>query len=272
MQGYEILGYSAKHRYTALFGITSLSDTNVHNIRNMLGFEMHLFKKEHFAGGQAQSHWKIMADVILQQCDAVVQLMAAEPTGATWLKLKEEYIQKRNAGWLTYESEISSEAGRIFGFYQEAIVTGNTRNVFSINEMSLALKSNLKHVLIVRRVYLGLYFTLSQKNVYLQEINPPALLGDGEKGDTNLKHHSIDAYAMLRKDWWDDIETGISSVQLTDEWDKYEQRHKNFRNALCIDISVLPRKGLLPEEKAWMLRNGIDNSFLFNYWTDEFND
>jgi len=268
MQGYEILNYAAKNRYAALFGITSLSDTNVHNIRNMLGFEMYLFKKEHFTGNNAQTQWKIMADLISQQCDAVAQLIASEPSGTAWLKVKEEYISRRNAGWSAYEAEISAEADSLFGFYKEAIARENTRNVFSINEMGLNLKNNLKNILIVRRVYLGLYFMLNQRNEYLQTIRPVGLLGDGSKTDTSQKHHAIDAYSIIRKDWWDDIEADSPSVSIEEEWEKYEQRQKNFRNALSIDISSLPKKGLLPEEKDWMLRNEIDDSFLFNYWTD----
>lgn len=264
LQGYEVLAYAAQNRYTALFGITSLSDTNVHSIRNMLSFEVHLFKKEHF--GNAPAQWQIMADVLLQKCDTVVQLLASEPSGAAWAKLKGGYIAKRNADWPIFEAEISHEAYRVFNFYKAAIEKDDARNVFGISEMSLILKGNLKNILVVRRVFMGIYFLLSRQNIYLQEIHPPSLLGDG---DTGQRHHAVDAYSILRKDWWDDIEAGTESVRLSEEWDKYDQRIKNFRNTLCIDISELPRKGVLPEEKAWMHQNGIDFSFLFNYWADE---
>lgn len=269
IQGYEILDYAAKNRYAALFGITSLADSNVHSIRNMLGFEMHLFKKEHFVGTAADIRWKVMTDIILQKCDDVARLLASEPSGLAWQKLKEEYIARRNTGWLSFENEVSREADSVFLFYKEAIEADNSRNVFSINEMGLSLKNNLKNILIIRRIYLGLYFMLSERNHYLQSIYPVSLLGDGEKTDTGLKHHATDAYSIIRKDWWDDIEAGISSTSVSDEWERYEQRQKNFRNTLCIDISVLPKKGLLPEEKTWMLKNKVEYSFLFNYWTDD---
>lgn len=267
-QGYEVLEYAAKSRYAALFGITSLSDTNVHSIRNILGFELHLFKKEHFIGSGAEQQWEVMGDIILQKCDAVLQLVAAEPSGANWLKFRDEYITARSTGWQAYEAEIGTEADKLFRFYIDAIEKGDSRNVFSINEMAFILKNNLRNVLIIRRVFLGIYFVLNQKNLFLQEIRPVSLLGCGEKVDTNQRHHGINAYSIMRKDWWDDIESGTSSIHIGEEWEKFEQRIKNFRNALCIDIGELPQKGLLPEEKSWMLRNRVDYSFLFNYWHD----
>lgn len=267
-QGYEILEFAAKNKFTALFGITSLSDTNVHSIRNLLGFEIHLFKKEHFVGSNANALWKIMADTILQKCDAVCQLIASEPSGSGWLKLKNEYLLNRNNNWLSFESAISQEAHKIFSFYRDAIENDNVRNVFSINEMGISLKNNLKNILIIRRVFLGLYAYLNKYNEYLQEIRPIKLLGTGEKVDTNLRHHGIDTYSIIRKDWWDDIYAGIDSTAVEDEWDKMEQRIKNFRNVLCIDISELPHRGLLPEEKSWMKENNIDFSFLYKYWLD----
>src|SRR5690606_1561793 len=105
------------------------------------------------------------------------------------------------------------------------------------------------------RVYLGIYFTLAKQNLLLQSIRPASLLGDAGNIRTELKHHSIDAYSILRKDWWDDVEAGEISAGTEELWDKYEQRIKNFRSALCIDITELPGKGLLPEEKAWMRDN-----------------
>lgn len=268
-QGYEVLACASQNHYTALFGITSLSDTNVHSIRNILGFDVHLFKKEQFIGSNATVQWHLMADVIGQKCDSVVQLIASEPSGANWQKLKSEYILKRNADWLIFETEIGTEAQRIFSFYKDAIEKQDARNVFSIAEIGLVLKGNLKNVLVVRRVFMGIYFLLNRKNIYLQEIRPVSLLGEGEKVDTGLRHHGIDAYSILRKDWWDDTHAGASSIQLQEEWEKFDQRIKNFRNVLCIDISELPRKGMLPEERAWMNQNDIDFSFLFNYWEDE---
>ncbi len=268
-QGYEVLAYAAQNHYIGLFGITSLSDSNVNTIRNMLGFDVHLFKKEHFIVSTATVQWHLMADVIMQKCDGISQLIASEPTGANWLKLKSEYILKRNTDWLVFETEIGTEAQRIFSFYKDAMEKQDARNVFSITEMGLVLKGNLKNVLVVRRVFIGIYFLLNKENTYLQEIRPVSLMGNGEKVDTSLRHHGIDAYSILRKDWWDDIHAGAPSVQLQEEWEKFDQRIKNFRNAICIDISELPRKGILPEEKAWLNQNRIDFSFLFNYWEDE---
>jgi CheY-like chemotaxis protein len=267
-QGYEVLAYAAKQRYIALFGITSLSDTNVHSIRNMLGFEIHLFKKEHFVGNDASNQWQMMADLVLQKCDSITQYIASEPSGNAWQKIKSEYIDKRNTVWGYFENEVSQESKKLFKFYKKAIEEEDTRNVFSISEMGLSLKANLKNILIIRRVFFGIYAYLNQHNEFLQEIRPVSLLGTGDKVDTGQRHHGIDAYSILRKDWWDDISSTLGSVAIEEEWNKFEQRIKNFRNVLSIEISELPHRGLLPEEKAWFQANHIDFTFLYKYWTD----
>lgn len=264
-QGYEVLEYAAQKRMMALFSLTSLADRNVHNIRNMLGLDIHLFKKSHLQGfGNTQ--WELMADTINQKCDEIVELIASQPTGRRWKKFREEYIQKRNSGWQNFEHGISTEAERIITYYKEANAGEETRNVYSIGEMGFSLKNDLKNTLIVRRVFLGLYFILAKSNRYLQDIIPPSLLGDGDVFETELKHHSIDVHSLLRKDWWDDRSAGVDSVHIEEEWGKLEQRVKNLRSALCIELSTLPGKGLLPEEKSWLSRQDIDYSFLFNYW------
>lgn len=266
LQGYEVLEYAAKNHMIALFSLTSLSDRNVNNIRNMLGLDIHLFKKSHLLGA-GDGQWDMMADTIKQKCDEVLELISSQPTGSKWSNFKEEYIKKRNSDWETFQNDIASEASRIYDYYyEEAVMNENSRNVYGIGEMGLSLKNDLMNTLITRRVYLGLYFTLTKENKYLQAIRPSKLLGEGDNFDTELKHHSIDTYSLLRKDWWEDISTAIDSVQVEDEWSKFEQRMKNLRSSLCIELSVLPGKGILPEEKNWLSKNNIDYSFLFNYW------
>ena len=265
-QGYEILEYAAKNKYAALFGITSLADTNVHSIRNLLGFEIHLFKKEHFDAKIPVIQWKIMADIILQKCNTILYLIAAEPSSAGWKNIRNEYILQRNSGWANFENDISFESYKLYNFYIDAIERNEARNVFSINEMGISLKKNLRNILISRRVFFGIYCFLNKSNEFLQEISPASLLGNGEKVDTSQRHHGIDAYAIMRKDWWDDVQSSIGSAEVSVEWDRLDQRIKNFRNVLGIDLNDLPRKGLLPEEKAWMYSNGIDFSFLYYYW------
>jgi CheY-like chemotaxis protein len=265
LQGYEVLDYAAKNRLIALFALTSLSDRNVHNIRNTLGLDIHLFKKQHLETADSKVQWEMMADTVKQKCDAILEVISSQPTGEAWKNLKNEYIIRRGAGWSSFENEINQEASRIFNYYVNAINADETRNVYSISELGVVLKNNLKSILIARRVYLGIYFTLVKTNNYLQDVNGN-YLGDGNNIDTELKHHSIDTHSLIRKDWWDDISGGLDSTKIEEAWSKLEQRMKNLRGTLCIELTELPTKGILPEEKFWLSKNNIDFSFLFNYW------
>lgn len=265
LQGYELLDFAAKNHFIALFTLTSLSDYNVNNIRNALGLDIHLFKKQHLETQDSKVQWEMMVDTMRQKCDAIVEIIASQPTGDGWKKLQQEYIVKRAVGWSSFENEISQEATRILNYYIDAIKINDERNVYSVSELGVVLKNNLKNILITRRVFMGIYFTLVKANNYLQEVNR-RLLGDGSNFDTELKHHTIDTHSLLRKDWWDDLSTGLDSTKVEAEWGKFEQRMKNLRGTLCIELTELPALGILPEEKHWLAKNNIDYSFLFNYW------
>jgi hypothetical protein len=203
-----------------------------------------------------------MADSLKQQCDAVLDLLtSAKEMGDSWQKFKPEYISHRNSHWNLFETEVSGEATRIFQYYHDALTTDTLRMTKGIADFGIKLKNNLQSSLIVRRIYFGLYFTLINSNSYQQDISRN-LLGDGQNFDTEFKHHSIDVYSILRKDWWDDEEMSLDSAKIPEAWEKFEQRMKNLRNALFMELTELPRKGILPEEKSWLARNGIDYSFL----------
>ena len=264
LQGYEVLYSAAKNHFTALFALTSLSDHNVHNIRNVLGLDFHLFKKQHLETQNSIVQWEMMADVVRQKCDHIVEIdIASKQLGENWEKHRQEYILKRNYGWKAYESEISVSANHIYTYYKNAINTDTVRGVNGIKDLGLPLKSNLKNVLIGRRVYLALYFFLANSYTNLQSIKNK-FLGDGSNFDTELKKYSIDVHSILRKDWWDEL-IPSDSVQEELEWEKFDSRMKNLRNALCLELMELPQVGMLPEERNWLTQNQIDYSFRYNY-------
>jgi|GEM_PF-1612457 len=98
-----------------------------------------------------------------------------------------------------------------------------------------------KNKLIVRRIYFGLYFSLVNKHEYLQHLSRN-FLGDCSNLDTELKHHSIDTHCVLRKDWGADVDSTVTK--------RFYQRIKNLISSRCIELTELPKKGLLPEENS----------------------
>lgn len=203
-------------------------------------------------------------DYILDVLNIIVQRIldakSEEPTSLNWVKnYKDLYIEKRYSGGNVYEKFISDKASGIFKGYEKFIKEENhSRLASSIGEQGYLLKDNLENVLIIRRVYMGLYFILANNKWYLQEINKNFL--EDKLMDSELFHHSTDAYSLLRKDWWEDISTNLDSTLIQDEWKKFDQRKKNLMTALCIELTEIPNKGILFEEKKWFEKHHIDYS------------
>lgn len=267
MQGYEVLNYAALNRFIALFSLTSIYDRYVNDIRNQLGIEINIFKKQ-YLDLEGAVQWNILGDIVRQKCDIVSEIIASQPTGATWNNFKLEYISKRNFDWFPFENNIAEKATELFQHYLKAIEDNDYRLAHSLSDVGLFLKNDLGNVLIVRRIYFGLYCKLVIERNYLQDIIPPYLLSKKNnnkiknKIDTESRHHSIDAYSLLRKDWWDDLQNGLDSRLIDETWEKFDQRIKNFKSSLCMELSGFPNKGILPEEKNWFIKNNIDYSLL----------
>lgn len=266
-QGYEILEFASKKQFIALFSLTSEDDRNVHEIRNKLGSDILLFKKQHLT---SKGQWELMADVVKQKCVSILEVIASQPTGTSWVNLKPEYIRKRMRGWNNYESEISKNANEIFNYYYKSIFENkDERGTQSISDRGIVLKNNLMNILIIRRVFMGLYFSLIKRNKYLQEIDRSFLENETDKFDAELKHHAVDIYSILKKDWWDDFMNGVSYNERDEKLKKYSQNYKNFINTtLCIKLTDLPKEGILPEEKRWFKERDIDFSFKYNFLSD----
>lgn len=155
-------------------------------------------------------------------------------------------------------------------------------------------KYELRDILILRRIWLALWF--NRNNIYLGSIDRDAKYKKyemaGEKVFLLLKGRSFfefyldkakeEKYAISKK-----LESKIKSLQNLDKYQKqfddYKQKNlskkeleledktefeiaferlnrdsKQVISKLCITIKNLPLKGILPEEKNWLYKIGID--------------
>jgi DNA-binding response OmpR family regulator len=264
LQGYEVLGYTAKNHTAALFALTSLSDYNVHNIRNELGFNLRLFKKQQFRK-KPKAYWDIMADVIRQECDHVSLLLANGPTGAGWKLVRDQYFAKRQTGWASFEAEVDEKASEMYAYYFAA--AGRIEDdlleratISSIDVKNFVLKHHLKNVLIIRRVFLGLYFAMTSGNIVLLDL-PPELCKENGNISTELKQHAFDAYSLLKNDWWDDWSANYPAYEIPERAASFDDYLTRFCYVLGIELTKLPAEGLLPEEKLWLGKHGIVYKF-----------
>ncbi len=232
LQGYEVLDYAAKKRFIALFSLTSLHDRNVNNIRNALGLEIHLFKKQHLElEGKAQ--WEMMADTIRQKCDLITYLIASQPTGMRWetdyydrsrnriiiKPLKIKYIEKRNcSSWKVYEDEVSKKSTDLWDYYNK-VLNDETFDISTFESIKAkfgyqiaAKEPDLKDILIVRRIYLALLLSVEKIHHSFYRILWESII---DRKVTNKREENplVNVYCVLNGTNWEEFNKKFKPVQ-----------------------------------------------------------
>ncbi|MDH6357785.1 hypothetical protein [Parabacteroides sp. PF5-9] len=219
--GFEVLDFASQRGFYALFSLTSTDDFSIREIDALLDFE-HLPITKDFQ--QGESLWKMYIPIIQQRIDRNLQLIASLPTGSRWETPKdkktksfhEQYVSIRNSNnWFSFENEIAANAIENWNYYKQFV---NKRMKTSDQHLSIS-NTDLKNVLIARRIYLAYWFTCNYDN----------------NGDKNKYIYQ----------------------DLTGSSESSEERINQFVFRLCIKSELLPQ-GILPEEKAWLQSNKID--------------
>lgn len=284
VQGYEVLSYAAYNHFIALFSLTSEVDWNVHNVRNLLGLEIQLFKKQHlYQNGTIQ--WEMIADIITQKCNEIRALIDGTPTGKRWKtdyydksrlervriqSLHQKYTVKRNTGWRQFDADVSRVSDELWNYYKVAV--GENLNNLTLtgikDKFGLELKAKdpqLEAVLSARRLFLALWFhaaSIEQVVIRRKKAN-----GNRENTEKVLDENPlIKIYCIANGTNWE---------LLQEDWDVVMSKAKSLAFDLCIEPSLLPNKGILPEEKSWLKKIHIDISAgnsTIDYLMDEEND
>lgn len=216
--GFEVLDYASKKGLYALFSLTSTDDFSIREIDAQLNFEHQLFTKD-FQQGEAL--WKMYIPIIQQKIDKNIALIASLPTGSRWKTAKdkkaksfhEQYITIRNStDWFSFENEISVEASKSWAYYEKFV-----NNRITSDKYIIISNTDLKNVLIARRIYLAYWFTCNANN--------------------------SDKNRYIYQDFTGNSEPNEESI-------------KQFVFRLCIKSELLPQ-GILPEEKTWLKSQNI---------------
>lgn len=262
-QGYEILFEISKFHFASLASLTSEIDKNIHNIRNILGLEIFLFKKQRLnMTNPKDNSWNIFIDNIQQLCNKSKELISSLPIVDKWkmrnkgnnqISWQDKYLNVRSSNWINFEMGISKQADQAWSYYIEAINNYDNPNRRSIKEQ-FGYKigySKIDGLLIIRRVWLALWFN-KNKIDYLPRIYP------NENPIANI-------YIILNDFNYEELELCSDD----DKWKKnLNLKSRTFLNSLCLKSEDLPHRGMLPEEKSWLIRNNIEVSFN----DTEFND
>lgn len=283
LQGYEVLSHAASKRHIALFALTSLSEHHVHEIRNQLGVDIWLQKKEHL---NSESAWNGFADLLHDACDRKLDIVCNQPTALGWSaykgmagvdavknkggrprkdgkpsgstsenhpirSFKDRYREQRNASaWSGWEDELSRDADLLWQMHYRPILDKSwdemplhpytSGKIAGVKLDSVSL--DLRDLLLYRRIYLALW---CQRHV--------GVLPATRYGADKSMNPSWDITCVL---------SGLTPEERQDKpnWEGTLNRDaKALAERACIKREDLQRrKGILPEERAWLTRGGFE--------------
>lgn len=279
MLGFELLDYASKKGHYALFSLTSTDDSSICEIDPYLGFDHTLITKDFH---HDEALWNMYIPIIRQKIDRNLALIGSLPTGEAWnndFKLdyrnengkkvafkkyfksfRQQYIEKRNASdWRSYESSISTMADQLWQYYEKAFDADSRMELFDLKtQWGLELNRELQNMLVIRRLFLAFWFNKTKLDIGFRV---------PQKGW--IEDPVINIYSVLRRRYFDDLSDERGGIDDEKTYKDLNNAAKVFVNQLAIEPNRLPQ-GVLPEEKAWLRRKGIDvaagnDNYYFDY-------
>ena len=113
-------------------------------------------------------------------------------------------------------------------------------------QWGIELNRELKNVLIIRRLYLAFWFCKTRLEISFKV---------PDKGV--VEDPVINIYSVLRHRYFDDVLTEREGIDAKKAYKDLNNAAKVFASQLAIEPNKLPQ-GVLPEEKAWLARLGIN--------------
>lgn len=268
-QGYEVMEYAASKRFYALFSLTSLDDDSRRIITPYLNFSFTPLTKDFEKGS---SLWRLYIPIINQRIEDNLTIIAGLPTGEGWYKqdkadykkdnqgniqttkkvfasFHQQYLDKRNdSSFPLWNNEIVDISSRMWKYYQSALSPESDRSLQDIStKWGIELNRDVKNVLIIRRLYLALWYSQSRLEIILKV--------KSHRDYQIIENPVVNIYSVLRNKHWDDLIEGSSAEDET--FKKLQSAAKAFVSQLALEPKSLPT-GILPEEKAWLYSIGID--------------
>lgn len=267
MLGFELLDYAAQKGHYALFSLTSTDDASTLEVDQYLWFEHTLITKD-FRHDDAL--WKMYIPIIRQKIERNRAVIASLPTGEGWTvnsklayrkedgkniaykqyfaSLKEQYVIKRNSeDWHSFEAAVSGLSDQLWAYYGRALDHPEDRPfLFDLkSQWGIELNRDLKNVLIIRRLFLALWFNKTQLDIAFKV-----------PGKGMVEDPVINIYSVLRHRYFDEVMEEREAGDPQKTYRDLNNAAKVFASQLAIEPNRLPQ-GILPEENAWLAARGI---------------
>ena len=265
--GFEMLQYAAQKGHYALFSLTSTDDSSVREVDQFLNFEHTLITKDFH---HDEALWKMYIPIIQQKIDRTTVLIASLPTGEAWTNnfkldyrkedgkkvaykkyfksFAQQYVEQRNATrWHSFENEISTTATHLWQYYEKAFDSDNCSELFDLKmQWGIELNRELRNVLVIRRLFLAFWFNKTKLD-----------LGFRVPNRGWVEDPVINIYSVLRRRYFNDLSDERGGIDDEKTFKDLNNAAKVFVNQLAIETNRLPQ-GVLLEERAWLMREGID--------------
>jgi hypothetical protein len=269
LQGYEVLDFSAKNGIRSLFALTSQADFIVHHLRNLMGIRFSMFKKENL---NTPDQWKVFTDVLFEACEEAELVRSNIPDSDNWEKTdraidkdEEKRIKKNtperhiftkqskgsevtcvsytslHEQYLAYchsqdretlFSKVDEKADEVWEYLTALYQNDKNykgveilRNRFDIETPKDSL---LFPVLVLRRIWMALWYKHVDDSVKLSQ--------------SIITQHSKFIFGVVHKEGFSNFTGNSQDAEQT---------------KLCISISQVRNKKMLPEERAWLIKWGL---------------
>jgi CheY-like chemotaxis protein len=239
-QGYEVLEAASKTGSRALFALTSQADFVVHHIRNALGFKFTLLKKQNLKSpDKSPEQWLLFSDLLHSGCADALSIISEMPGSKNWYKsvngvsYKELYLQKKQSLEATaFFASVTNKADEIWDYLKKES-RNNFKDIGLLKDLyglEIPKKNlNLFPVLVLRMIWLGLWYELYGESI--------------EKDRDEINHRLMRVYRIVcTGSWRGEILDNRANVEL---------------NKLCLTINDIQQRKILPDERAWLSKNGL---------------
>lgn len=268
-QGYEVMEYAGSKRFYALFSLTSLDDDSRKIISPYISCSFTPLTKDFEKGS---SLWRLYIPIINQRIEENLTIIAGLPTGEGWYKqdkadykldnqgnkqstkkvfasFYQQYLEKRNNRlFVLWNNDISEFSKQMWKYYKTALSPESNRSLQDIStKWGIELNREVKNVLIIRRLYLALWYNQSNLEILIHV--------KSHRESHIIENPVVNIYSVLRNKYWDDLIEGSSAEVET--FKKLQSAAKAFVSQLALEPKSLPT-GILPEEMAWLNSIGID--------------
>jgi len=222
--GFEVLEYASQKRLYALFSLTITDDYSVRDVDAYLNFEHQIFKKE-FVEEKSRALWNSYIPIIQQKVRQITELIGSIPLSRNWDNV-ERKKRKVNPYNIQYIKKRNSANWTVFehGISEQA----NNYFDYGADESILEIGEDIESLLIPRRIFYERFLTKFFESLGYNE-----------------KRNKIFAVEFAMREF------GRKNVQ-------DGNNRSGFLNDLCLRLNDLPFGGMLPEEKAWLVKRGFE--------------